>query len=121
MARQTMAHPLERLGRWNGSGWDPVDADAIGHGDVRILSHGWARNAALVEASPRFLRVWDPDAITSEGARFDRWYAPLAHAIRESDPTATVLAYTWVDQSATTTGKMHPHWFNRPSSYPRTP
>jgi len=90
-----MAHPLERLGRWNGSGWDPVDADAIGHGDVRILSHGWAPGMRpLVEASPRFLRVWDPDAITAEGARFDRWYAPLAHAIRESDPTATVLAYT---------------------------
>ena len=107
MARQTMAHPLERLGRWNGSGWDPVDADAIGHGDVRILSHGWAPGMRpLVEASPRFLRVWDPDAITAEGARFDRWYAPLAHAIRESDPTATVLAYTWVDQSATTTSRL---------------
>ncbi len=44
-----------------------------------------------------------PQAAGSEGDRFDRWYALLVHAIHEDDPASTVLAYTWVDQSATTT------------------
>lgn len=56
-----------------------------------------------VEAADGFLRVWDPDAVTPEGRRFDRWFGPLASAIVADDPEATVLAYSWIDDSATRT------------------
>lgn len=95
-------HPLERLGRWNGSEWTPVARDSVGPGRVHVFSHGWARGMRpVLHGHDGFLRVWDDEAITAEGARFDRWYAPLAAAITAIDPEAIVLAYTWVDKSAT--------------------
>ena len=55
----------------------------------------------MVNDHPGFLRVWDPEAITAIGARYDRWYAPLADSIVTIDPEAVVLGYTWIDESAT--------------------
>ncbi len=107
MARRGPSHPLERLGRWNGTTFEPVAPRSIRGGNLRVMSHGWAPGLApAVEASEGFLRVWDAAATTPEGGRFDRWYGPLAEAIVHHDPSSTVLAYTWIDQSATTSSKL---------------
>ncbi|MGI9577771.1 MAG: alpha/beta fold hydrolase [Microthrixaceae bacterium] len=71
------------------------------------MSHGWAPGLRpAVESSEGFIRVWDEEATTADGARFDRWYAPLADAILDYDPTSTVLGYTWIDKSATTSSRL---------------
>ncbi len=71
------------------------------------MSHGWAPGLGpVVEESDRFLRVWDPEATTANGSRYDAWYRPLAEALLEHDPSSTVLAYTWIDRSATTASKL---------------
>ncbi len=101
------SRPLDRLGRWNGAGFEPVEPGSVRGGRIRVLSHGWAPGLGpVVDASDRFLRVWDAEAVTAEGGRFDRWYGPLAEAILTQDPASTVLAYTWIDKSGTTASKL---------------
>ncbi len=102
-----MIYPMDRLGRWNGDGWDPVAPNSIGATKVTVLSHGWAPGLRYaVDEHDGLLRAWDPEAVTKKGKRFERWYAPLAEAITAHDPNALVLAYTWIDQSATTSSAL---------------
>jgi hypothetical protein len=54
-----------------------------------------------VEAHDGFLYVWDDAAESDYGARYDRWFAPLAEAISKLDPGAAILAFSWIDESAT--------------------
>ncbi|MGI9528442.1 MAG: hypothetical protein ACR2NG_01930 [Acidimicrobiia bacterium] len=104
MKRQVVS-PLERLGRWDGETWVGVDAGSVRSARVHVVVHGWAPGMRpTVEATDGFLRVWDPGATTPEGRRFDRWFGPLAEAILLDDPAATVLAFSWIDESATQTG-----------------
>lgn len=94
--------PLDRLGRWNGSGFDPVVAESVTASNVFVFSHGWGRGIRpTVDAAEGFLRVWDQAAQIPDGRRFDGFYGPLADAITARVPDAAVLAYTWIDESAT--------------------
>ncbi|MGI9641972.1 MAG: hypothetical protein ACR2N9_04230 [Acidimicrobiia bacterium] len=104
MKRQVVS-PLKRLGRWDGEDWVGVDADSVGSAKVHVIVHGWAPGMRpTVEAAEGFLRVWDPEATTPEGRRFDRWFGPMAEAILLDDPDAAALAFSWIDESATQTG-----------------
>ncbi|MGI9642191.1 MAG: hypothetical protein ACR2N9_05355 [Acidimicrobiia bacterium] len=104
MKRQVVS-PLERLGRWDGEAWVGVETGSIQSSRIHVIVHGWAPGMrSTVETHDGFLRVWDPEATTPDGRRFDRWFGPLAEAILRDDPDATVLAYSWIDESATRTG-----------------
>ncbi len=94
--------PLSRLGLWDGTAFVPVDPGTLTAPRCHVLVHGWCRGLRpQVEAAGGFLRVWDPEAETDEGSRYDRWFAPMAEAIVAHDPDAAVLAYTWADEAAT--------------------
>ncbi len=98
-------HPIGRLGRWNGAQWLPVEPGSIVARNVHVVTHGWARGLGpQVKKAGGFVLVWDERAETSEGARFDRWFGPLADAIRSQDPGCDVLAFSWCDESATAQG-----------------
>ncbi len=106
-SRLHASHPLDRLGRWNGTTFEPVEPRSITGGTLRVMSHGWAPGLGpVVDASDRFLRVWDPEATTADGTRYDGWYRPLADALLRHDPSSTVLAFTWIDESATSASKL---------------
>ena len=98
---------LERLGRWDGSAFVPVAADAIPAGPVVAMCHGWSPGyldawMQLQHDSTDLVTFWDPrltDPATGQppAAGFEA----LAAALQRADPAATVLMFSWIDQSAT--------------------
>ena len=93
---------LHRLGRWDGGSFAPVGESSVRETRVHVITHGWARGLrSAVSKKGGFLLAWDEEAVTEGGSRFDRWFAPLAEAIAADDPGAAVLAFSWVDDSAT--------------------
>lgn len=69
---------------------------------VHVFCHGWAPGLKTqVDNHDGLLQVWDAAAETDDGARYDRWFAPLARALTELDSGCTVLAFSWIDESAT--------------------
>jgi len=100
--RHQIAHPIQRLGRWDHDAFVPVTRDSVEATAVHVFVHGWGRGlSGPMKEAGGFMYVWDERATTPEGARFDRWFAPLAEAITSADPEAVVLVYSWVDESAT--------------------
>ncbi len=96
--------PIDRLGRWNGTSFVPVTPGSIGGGDVYVLVHGWAPGylAALRRATgPEPLPAWSPQAVDPQGRRMFASFFALAAAITRDVPAATVLGYSWLDDSAT--------------------
>jgi len=94
--------PIERLGRWDGSTFAAVEPDGVSAGHVHVLTHGWAPGARSQVAQHRGsepLLAWD--ARQSNGDYYFDWLRPLASAIAARDPGAVVLAYSWIDDSAT--------------------
>jgi pimeloyl-ACP methyl ester carboxylesterase len=115
VATQTNVSPfplLERLGRWNGSTFVPVGPDSLTGGRVVVMTHGWAAGLlATYEAaqadSTGLVTMWDPSMVVpSTGERADTLFAGLAADLAGADPTATVLMFSWVDQSATETSAL---------------
>jgi len=103
-----LSHPIQRLGRWDGEGFVPVERGSVKAERIHVMSHGWAPGLGpVVREHGEFLRVWDEAAITPEGKRFDRWYSRLARAVQARDPDAAVLGYTWIDYSATDVGAVN--------------
>ena len=98
---------LQRLGRWNGSEFVSVGAGTIRTGTVIAMSHGWSPGFAdtyqqLQAASPQLVTFWnpgfvEPDSNETLGARFEN----LAGALQAAAPDATIVMFSWVDQSAT--------------------
>jgi hypothetical protein len=96
--------PIERLGRWDGSTFVPVTPGSVAGGDVYVLVHGWAAGyRAAVERwhGPGPLLAWSPAAVDAQGERMFTSFFPLAAAIAKDDPGATVLGFSWIDDSAT--------------------
>ncbi|MGH9278779.1 MAG: hypothetical protein ACRD12_11845 [Acidimicrobiales bacterium] len=98
--------PLGRLGRWDGATFAPVTPGGITSGHLYVLVHGWAAgySRAVDEyPGPGPLLAWDPQARNGRGEQFlEVWLAPMAAALSQLDPLATVVAFSWIDQSATT-------------------
>lgn len=97
--------PLNRLGRWDGSTFVPIPANAVTAGHLYVLVHGWGpgyREAVDDYPGPGPLLAWDPQAVDADGERYTAgWMAPMAAALARLDPGAVVLAFSWLDQSAT--------------------
>jgi hypothetical protein len=97
--------PIERLGRWDGTTFAPVASGSVTGGDVYVLVHGWAAGyRAAVERwrGPGPLLAWSPAAVDAQGERMFTSFFPLAAALTKDDPGATVLGFSWIDDSATT-------------------
>jgi hypothetical protein len=96
--------PIDRLGRWNGTTFVPVPPGSIGGGDVYVLVHGWAPGylAAVRRATgPEPLPAWSPQAVNAQGRPMFTSFFTLAAAITRAVPATTVLAFSWLDDSAT--------------------
>ncbi len=97
---------LARLGRWNGTTFVPVAAGSIPAGHTIVMSHGWSpgyRSAygRLQAASPTLVTAWTPGLVNGSGVSLMTDFVALADALQTADPTAAVVMFSWVDQSAT--------------------
>lgn len=115
VAAQTNVSPYplsQRLGRWNGTTFASVNPQSIAGGNVVVLTHGWA--AGLLDtyeqaqsASSELVTMWNPAMVDPKtGLAPITLFANLASSIQAADPSATVLMYSWVDQSATDTSAL---------------
>jgi hypothetical protein len=97
--------PLARLGRWDGTTFVPIPPNGVTAGHLYVLVHGWGpgyRNAVDDYPGPGPLLAWDPKAVDDAGEPYTQsWIAPMAAALSRLDPGAVVLAFSWLDQSAT--------------------
>ena len=86
----------------------------ITHGHLYVLVHGWQAgmlNAVNGYPGPGPLLIWDPQAITPQGtADVDTWLAPMAAALTALDPQAVVVAYSWLDDAATSAKIVDAHF-----------
>jgi hypothetical protein len=96
--------PIERLGRWDGRSFTPVAAGSVPGRHVYVLVHGWEpgfRAAVQRFPGPGPLLLWSGDAVDAHGERAGANISALAGALAAADPGAVVLAYSWIDDSAT--------------------
>lgn len=97
---------LQRLGRWDGTTFQTVAPGSIPSGHAVFLSHGWspdylASYQQLQADSSTLVTAWTPGLVnTSNQSMMDTW-VPVAQALQTADPTATIVLFSWVDQSAT--------------------
>lgn len=97
---------LQRLGRWDGTTFQPVTAGSLPAGHLVVLSHGWSPGyldsyQRLQAQSTTLVTVWTPGLVNGANLSMMATWAPMAQALQRADPTATVVLFSWVDQSAT--------------------
>ena len=98
---------LQRLGVWTDRAFAPVNAGAIRKGHVIVMSHGWSPGyrdsyETLQDASPNTLvTAWNPGFVNDQGVSPMTDFDTLAAALQGADPHATVLMFSWIDQSST--------------------
>jgi len=91
---------IQRLGKWNGTSFEPVTQGTITSGNVDVLVHGWEPGwKNWVEGQSGLALAWNAKdgSGTSPGASLE----DMAKSIAYRDPNAVILAYTWIDDSAT--------------------
>jgi hypothetical protein len=97
---------LAHLGRWNGTTFIPVAAGSIAAGPTIVISHGWspgylATYQRLQAASPTLVTAWTPGLVDGSGVSMLTDFVALAVALQAADPSAAVVMFSWIDQSAT--------------------
>lgn len=95
--------PLARLGRWDGRQFAPVAPGSVNPGLVTVLVHGWGHGlapAVLTDRDGPLPLVWD-DALRASHRDFYQAMWDLAAVLGTRDPQTVVLAYSWIDDSAT--------------------
>lgn len=95
--------PLARLGRWDGRQFVPVAPASVGPGLVTVLVHGWGHGLAPAVRTDRdgpLPLVWDA-ALRASHRDFYQAMWDLATVLGTRDPRTVVLAYSWIDDSAT--------------------
>ena len=98
--------PLTRLGRWDGTSLVPVDAGSIDTAQVVVITHGWEPGLRepyerLQAASESLITAWDPQLVDSNGESAMIRFGPFIEALGRAEPEATILMFSWIDQSAT--------------------
>lgn len=102
---------LARLGAWNGTTFvsygGTLDVTPIVGGHVIVMTHGWAVGwldtyETAQANSSTLVPFWDP-AFTdpTNGELLSQNFLDLAGSLQAADPTATILMYSWIDQSST--------------------
>ena len=97
---------LARLGRWDGTAFRPVAADSLVAGNAIFMAHGWspgyrAPYEALQAKSTALITAWNPDLVNKANESMTDTWGPVAEALQAADPTAAVVLFSWIDQSAT--------------------
>jgi len=109
-AAQTNVSPFpiaQRLGKWNGTTFTSVAPDSITGGNVIVMTHGWAAGLlqtyeAVQATSDDLVTMWNPAMVDPKTNQPTiTLFANLASSIQSADPSATILMYSWVDQSST--------------------
>lgn len=102
------AYPvLQRLGRWDGTTFVPVQPGSVPAGNTIVMSHGWTPGyldiwEGLQATSDQLVTYWDPGMNNaSTGEPLSSGFATLAAALQGADPDATVMMFSWADQSST--------------------
>lgn len=113
--RTAPSQPYRRLARWTPEGWRPVAIGSVGPGRVFVLAHGWTPGLRDAMEQAGFLTIWDAGAEGANGRRYDAFYLEVARSLQARIPAATVLGYTWADESAT-----RPEFFDAGLSQRRT-
>jgi hypothetical protein len=94
--------PVSRLGRWDGQRFVEVEPATIPPSRLRVLVHGWTPGASRAQVQRDGLRAWELATRVEDGqASFEPWLVSLAQVIAGHDPHAVVVAYSWLDDSAT--------------------
>lgn len=108
--QQTNVSPFpvsQRLGKWNGTTFTSVAPDSITGGNVIAMTHGWAAGLlptyeAAQATSTDLVTMWNPAMVDPKTDQPSiALFANLASSLQSADPSATILMYSWVDQSAT--------------------
>ncbi|MGE0785455.1 MAG: hypothetical protein AB7S26_07195 [Sandaracinaceae bacterium] len=90
--------PYERIARWDGERFVPVERGSIEASHLYVLVHGWAPGWADAVREQPTLRAWD--ARDGGGHPFQAWFTELARALSQADPFAVVVVYSWLDDAA---------------------
>jgi pimeloyl-ACP methyl ester carboxylesterase len=95
--------PVARLGRWDGARFVAVTPGSIPPSRLRVLVHGWTPGADRAYIQRERVRSWElvTEPVPEGRQAFEPWIVPLARRLSSHDPHAVVLAYSWVDDSAT--------------------
>jgi Thioesterase domain len=114
-----------------------VTPGSLGGGDtpptIYVLAHGWAPGfRSAVNAQGGNLLWWGSEAYNSDGVWASDWaWTPveatslplqvnptgLLQSIAAQDPNAVVLAYSWIDDSATDSGDLYLYEVYRSEAY----
>ena len=97
---------LQRLGRWDGTAFQPVPAASISAGHAVFISHGWstgyqASYDKLQKQQSSLVTLWTPGLVDTKNNNLVDIFAPVARALQQADPSAAIVMFSWVDQSAT--------------------
>lgn len=97
---------LQRLGRWDGTGLQPVAPASVDADHVVVVTHGWADGLKktydeLQAGRDTLVALWDPGMVEPDGVSTMADFGPLLGALQAADPQAAVVMFSWVDQSAT--------------------
>lgn len=98
--------PISRLGRWDGTSYVAVEPGSIDTDQVIVVSHGWLPGYQEIydevqAASPTLVTVWDPRMTDPDTGSAIRTTGPVVEALERAEPGATVMLFSWIDQSAT--------------------
>lgn len=99
---------LQRLGKWNGTTFAPMDAGEIQGGQVIALAHGWSPGFAddynnLQNNSSTLVTFWNSQLVDPQSNQpLATNFFTLASALQSAAPSAAIVMYSWIDQSATT-------------------
>jgi len=113
--QQTNVSPFplsQRLGKWNGTAFTSVTPNSITGGNVIVMTHGWAAGLlATYEAaqatSTDLVTMWNSAMVDPKTKQPSiALFANLASSLQSAEPGATILMYSWVDQSATDTSAL---------------
>lgn len=128
---------IYQLGQFGvGSDMPSFDQATLSFPTVYVLAHGWAPSyRPIVDAAGGNLLWWSPAASVSNRWASDWAWAPvgplttpqfqvstmgMAQSILTYDPTALVLLYSWIDDSATEAGDFSDFMAYRSEAYTHT-
>lgn len=98
---------LDRLARFDGTGFQPVGPGTIDAAIVHVFAHGWQPGYRVQERllatadGVSALPAWDPRLVDSTGRALIADYLALLQALAGLGPDHAVLWYSWLDESAT--------------------
>jgi hypothetical protein len=91
---------LERLARWDGTSWVPVRAGELSSANIHVLVHGWAPGLrAFADAGGK---IWQAE-VGGYTNPFESDLTQAAQALSLAAPGQLIVAFNWLDKSATPT------------------